>query len=194
MITARGRGCSATHCLTQQPCGTDELKIDLRGGSTDGVVVWNMPLAINGISTREGIFSEHKLQPAKATPVKGWADTAALISYWPSGQPGYFGWFTRFVSRQLLPTALHVGDGHLAIAFKHSMQKKHEGKTLFSKTIYMRSHASGSVPTMVLYLGPAAGPGCPTVGDSPCPGWSRDQHLLGRRGQCQLHSALQCQV
>ena len=131
-----------------------------------------MPLAIGGVATREGIFSEHKVQAAGA-PVKNWGGVAPLISFFPSGQPGYFGWYARFVSRQPLPTTAQSGG--LLIAFKHSMQNRGKPlppghKTLFTKTIYMRSRSSGSVPTMVLYSGPAEGPGCATMGDSACPG------------------------
>ena len=83
---------------------------------------------------------------------------------------GYFGWFARFVSRQLLPSAAasSSSDGSLTISLKHSMQKPHAA--VFTKTVYMRSKSSGSAPSMILYAGPAVGPGCPTVGEHPCPG------------------------
>jgi hypothetical protein len=82
---------------------------------------------------------------------------------------GYFGWFARFVSRQLLPTvAPPSSSGSLKISLKHSMQKPHAA--IFTKMVYMRSKSSGSAPSMILYAGPAVGPGCPTVGEHPCPG------------------------
>ena len=154
----------------------EELEIDLRGGSADGAAVWSMPLAIAGAPDRAGIFSEKKLLPPPPPPHHPSANiTAPLLTYFPSGQTGYFGWFQRYVSRGVLPldadAAMQPGGQLVKLAMKHSNQKPYAGSTpLFTKAVYLRSDASQRLPAAVLYFGAAEGRACSTAGDFPCPG------------------------
>ena len=62
-----------------------ELEIDLKEGVADGAAVWSMPLAIGGIDTQSGIFSQHRLLPDK--PRRGQPPPAAkLLTYFPHGE------------------------------------------------------------------------------------------------------------
>jgi hypothetical protein len=94
-----------------------------------------------------------------------------LLTYFPSGQTGYFGWFQRFVSRRLLP-ADPAKQPVVIIAMRHSNQRAvAPGSTpLFTKTVYLRTAASQRNPAAVLYFGAAEGRACNQSGDFPCPG------------------------
>ena len=59
-----------------------ELEIDLKSGVADGAAVWSMPLAIGDIDTQSGIFSQHRLLPAKPKREQS-PPPAELLTYFP---------------------------------------------------------------------------------------------------------------
>ena len=158
----------------------EQIETDIAPTSPpDGAVVWSMPLAVSGVSTRTGIFSEHHVLPEAGKP-------GPLITFFPAYQVGYFGWFQRFVSHDSLPAN---GSQALTLALRQSNQKPVApgSPTLFTKSVYIRTAASGADPAAVFYSAPAEGRVCASAGHFPCPGSAVNTSRLDvGNASCQL--------